>query len=375
MGWINRRRPGARGARRAIGVGALMALAALLATAATSLGASTAAAGLSQAGAATKAAESYPTSLYQTPLKSKPTSHLIVFMNNQTPQSADLSAGVSDGAKLAGWKFKSLNFDDSNPSTLITDMQQALQYKPYAVVVSSFPESLWKSQIPAYKKAGVKIIALVVGPGATSPTVPVIVGDFTNGGKALGDWFVSNSKGKGQALMVDIPSYPILTESKTGANQVISSLCPACKVSEFEATLAEVSGSTLVPDIVTALKKNPSIHYVLDTDLLFIAGLSEQLKAAGLTDIQIAGTQPEPSDLAAVKSGTEAASVVISNRLLGWLCTDSALRLSEGMKVPAGDGGIPSVLLVKSNIKSTALTAYNLPSDYAALFAKLWKVN
>jgi ribose transport system substrate-binding protein len=315
-----------------------------------------------------------PTALLQTPLKSKPTPHLIVFMNNQTPQSANLLSGVEDGAKLAGWSFKSLNFDDSNPATLVTSMQQALQYKPYAVVVSSFPESLWKSEIPAYQAAGVKIIALVIGPQATSATVPVVVGDFTDGGKALGDYFVSNSGGTGQALMVDLPSYPILTESKTGAQAEISRLCPGCKVQNFEGTLAEVTGSSLVPDIVTALRKNPAIHYVLDTDLQFIEGLGEQLKAAGITDVKIAGTQPLPQDLAAVKAGTQSGAVVISNLLLGWLCTDSALRLSEGMKVPPGDGGVPAQLVTSSNVKSTNLAVYGVPPNFPALFAKLWKV-
>ena len=315
-----------------------------------------------------------PTALYQTPLKSKPTPHTIVFMNNQTPQSANLLEGVQDGAKLAGWTFKSVNFDDSNPATLVTGMQQALQYKPFAVVVSSFPESLWKSEIPAYQKAGVKIIALVIGPQATSATVPVNIGDFTDGGKVLADWFVSDSGAKGQALMVDLPSYPILTESKTGALAEISRLCPACKVSEFEGTLAEVSSSSLVPNIVTALRKDPSIHYVLDTDLAFIEGLAEQLKAAGITGVKIAGTQPLPQDLAAVKAGTQSSAVVISNLLLGWLCTDSALRLSEGMKVPPGDNGVPSVLLTSSNTKTTNLAEYGVPAGFAQQFAKLWKV-
>ena len=332
--------------------------------------------GTAAAAQAVTAAMASPTKINQTvPLNSKPASgKTIVFIQCELAACADIESGVAAGAAAAGWNFKQLTFKTSDPTSLVTAMKQALQYKPYAVSFSGEAEPVWASEVSAYQAAGVKIVPVVIGPATTSSTVPVNIGDFTNGGVSLGNWFVQDSAANGHALLVDVPTFPVLTEYITGMKQAISANCPNCKTTSLDGTLAQIGGGTFISSIVTALKKDTSIKYVLVSDLIFVNGLTSALKAAGLNGIKVAGGQPEPSDLQNIKAGSEAAAALISNPILGWMVIDSLARLSEGMSVPAGDGGAPQQLLTKANVTSTDLAAYVLPTDYPSQFKTLWKV-
>lgn len=337
----------------------------------TTSGSSAAAAGLTRAQAAAALAEKTPTSILQTvPLKTAPPKgKTVVFIEDEVSQSVVIGQGEEAAAKAAGWKFVMLNYQSTNPATLVTAMKQALQYHPVAVSFAGEPEAAWASEIPAYQAAGVAIIPTVIGPQPLSGPVKANIGSFTSSGVGLGNWFISNSNGKGDALLVDLPVFPVLTEVITGVKQAIAANCPDCKTTAFNGTLQEVSASTFVSSVVSALRENPNIHYVLSSDLLFINGLHSALAAAGITDVQIAGAQPEASDFAALTAGTESAVVVNSNTLIGWITADATFRLAEGMSVPPGDGGEPYQLLVKSNASIGSTTE---PTDYASKFLALW---
>jgi ribose transport system substrate-binding protein len=323
------------------------------------------------------AAQAVPSAILQTtPLTSRPApGKTIIWLKCELSQCADIGSGAAAAAQALGWKYEAINWTSSDPTTLISAMGQALQQHPYAVGFSGTPEAVWQSQIPAFVKAGVKLIPVVTGPlSVQSPVIPTEIGDFTSAGESLGDWMIADSGGTGNALLVDTPAFPILTGIVTGAQEAISAGCPGCKTTSLNGTLAEVTGGQFVPAIVTVLRKDPSIKYVIDSDLLFITGLSSALKAAGITGVKITGGQPEPADLSAIQSGTEAAAALNNNVLLGWVVVDALARASEGMAVPPGDGGVPIQLLTKSNISSTDLNTYAAPTNYQQLFMTLWKV-
>ena len=231
------------------------------------------------------AAEKTPTTIKQTvALKSKPASgKLIVSLDCGEASCTDVSNGVKAAAGALGWNFKQLSFTLTNPTSLITAMQQALQYHPYAVTFTGQPQALWSSEVAAYKKAGVLIILAAGGPVTISPTTPVSLGDFTQQGEELGNWFASDSGGSGSALVVNFPFYPSLGQYATGIQQAVAAGCTGCKVSTLNGTVNELSAGTLLPAIVSAVKKNPKIKYVLSVDDLLTTGLPAAFQSAGLT--------------------------------------------------------------------------------------------
>ena len=337
-------------------------------------GSAAAAAGLARAQQAVATAEATPSDINQTvPLKTAPPKgKTVVFIEDEVSQSVVISKGEEAAAKAAGWNFVSLNYQSTNTASLITAMKQALQYHPVSVSFAGEPESAWASEIPAYQAAGVAIIPTVIGPQAIGGPVKANIGHFLTSGVGLGNWFIADSKGQGDALLVDLPVFPVLTEVITGVKQAIAANCPDCRTTAFNGTLQEVSSSTFVSSVVSALRQNPDIHYVLSSDLLFINGLHSALAAAGITDVKIAGAQPEAADFAALTAGTESAVVVNSNTLIGWITADASFRVAEGMPVPAGDGGEPYQLLTKANASIGSTTE---PTDYASKFMALWHLS
>jgi ribose transport system substrate-binding protein len=292
-----------------------------------------------------------------------------VFSQDEIPQSGAIGRGEQAAAKVAGWKFIMLNYQSSNTASLIQAMNQALQYHPVSVSFAGEPEAVWASEIPAYQAAGVAIIPTVIGPQAPSGPVKANIGNFLPSGVALGNWFIADSKGTGDALLVNVPAFPVLTEVITGINQAIAANCPQCKTVPFNGTVTEVDNQTLVSNVVSALRQNPSVKYVLSSDLLFLTGLHSALAAAGITGVQIGGAQPGPADFAGVANGTESAIVVNSNTLIGWVVADASFRIAEGMPVTADDGGEPYQLETKANISVGATTE---PADYQSQFKALW---
>lgn len=323
---------------------------------------------------AVTAAEATPSSIDQTtPLNSAPPAgKTVVFIQDEIPQSGVIGQGEQAAAKVAGWKFITLNYQSSNTASLIQAMNQALQYHPVSVSFAGEPEAVWASEIPAYQAAGVAIIPTVIGPQAPSGPVKANIGHFLSSGVGLGNWFITDSKGTGDAMLVDVPTFPVLTEVITGVKQAIAANCPQCKTVAFNGTLAEVGNQTFVSNVVSALRQNPSVKYVLSSDLLFLAGLHSALAAAGVTGVQIAGAQPEPADFAGVANGTESAIVVNSNTLIGWTVADASFRIAEGMPVTADDGGEPYQLETKANISVGDTTE---PADYQSSFKTLWHLS
>jgi ribose transport system substrate-binding protein len=380
-----------RGRGRPI-VGALSALVVVtLAAACSSAGSSASTAGSSgqnrtssaQLSAAAQVVAEYsqnPTALGQTtPLTTRPpTGKTIVWMQCALESCTEIGDGIAAAAAALGWTLKKIPYDQTTPSTLISGMQQALQYKPVAVSLSGLAEATWQTVLPAYKAAGVSIIPISVGPVPVAPPVPAAVSvqsDFAKHGDILGDWFISASHGEGHALAVGIPALPPLAEITGATVSTIQQGCSGCTVTTLNATLAEAGGSNgLAPAIISALKKDRSINYVLVTDGDFTTGLVQALKAAGLGNVQLATCVATVVDEENIKVGTEAAATSLPLGVTGWLMVDATLRIFEHMPVSYGDGGLPVKLVTKANV-GTPSGSLNEPANYAALFEKLWKIN
>jgi hypothetical protein len=73
-----------------------------------------------------------------------------------------------------------------------------------------------------------------------------------------------------------------------------------------------------------------------------------------------------------LKTGEYSAWLSLVSYGLGWALVDVALRVSEGMPVPAEDSGIPVVLFTKQNIGTPSESSSNLPVDTASQFRRLW---
>lgn len=329
--------------------------------------------------ATVKQYEAVPTTIpQQAPLTHPVTKgQTFVDLECENTQCHDIATGVQAAGKAIGWNVKLINYNDTQPATLTAAFQQALQYHPVGVSLTGTSPALWSSVLPEYKQAGVPIIPASVGPIQVRAPVAATVdglGAYTIPAKAIADWFIAQSSASGHVLLVDIPSFPVLQETATAVSAEIAAQCPNCKVSDFDATIAQVDANGVVSAVVSQLQRDPSIKYVISADGVFISGLASAAKAAGITGLQIGSTIGGIVNEQDILAGSESATLPWPGVVEGWVIIDAAARVSEDMSVPDGDDNQPIQLLVKGNF-TTPQESLLQPADYPAQFEKLWLVS
>jgi len=313
------------------------------------------------------------------PLKSAPAKgKTFVWVQCDFSQCTELGDAAAQAAAAVGWKMKVVPYKAAQPATLLAAMTQALQYHPAAVGVASNPESEWASEIPAYKAAGVPIIALAVGSTTelNSTVIASINGpaDSQMDADALGNWFIANSAAAGNAVLLNVPSIPSLNDFSQDFQEVVKSGCTACKIQDLDATIPEEDAGQLNQLVVSALQRNPSIRYVVSADGAFIEGLQSSLAAAGLSKVRVLANWGTVATEADLKTGPFVALTGQNIEYEGALLIDVALRHSEGMPITTpNDGGLPFQILTKTTLVAPAVS-YNYPSDSLQQLEKLWKV-
>lgn len=334
--------------------------------------------GVIAAKAATAKYKQPPTTIPQTvPLKSKPpTGKTFVFLKcSDVNQCADEADGYKQATKIVGWNYKELSYKSSDPATLVTALKQALDFNPVAVSFSGLPRAVWESVVPLYRAKHVKIVTMYLGPTKYDDVVIGQVGgqkDVNEYGQIIGNWVVADSNGKANILLQEVNDFPILKDYVTGFKTIVSKDCPSCKITELNNTIAQLGGQ-IVPSVIAALQKDKSINYVSTVNGPFLSGLPAALAAAGLSNVKICGESGDVSNLTDVKTGKEGAFTGLALHQASFAAFDMVLRDLEGMTYDKeGNGGSPKQLLTK-DVDFKIQNSFDVPTDYAAQFQKLWQ--
>ncbi|MGC4936113.1 sugar ABC transporter substrate-binding protein [Gordonia sp. DT30] len=322
--------------------------------------------------------ETPPTGIgVDTPLSGAPAKgKTFVWMQCDAPQCSVITGQLKEATAAVGWNLKVLNYETANPATLVGGLKQALQDKPVAVGVVGLPYAVWQSVIPDYQKAGVAIIPQNVGDVPLSETVPANIGSAEStakGGEMLANWFIADSKGKGKAILFTSPELGPSKAFVEGFNSTIEAGCTGCDITDLKLPYADVAAGKAPSAILAKLQQDPSIKYVISHNQAIAAGTPEALKAAGLTDVKLAGGSAQKSEEAAVNSGQLAAVTPTSLNFTTWLVLDAALRFSLGMEQPK-DVQVNKMLITKAQ-NITPSDSFDYPADWKEQFKTLWKVS
>jgi len=277
---------------------------------------------------------------------------------------------------MAHWNYSLVTYDPANPGTFTQAETTALAKHPQYLVEAGLP--LTASQLAMAKNAGAKWILDSVYP--VSVTDPVIgqVDAYAQDalmGKIVADYFVSDSGGKGNAVIEHVPAYPILDGFTTGFGNEVKAQCPACKTSTANITIPDLVAGKVSSDLVSALRSNSSANYLVFDDGPFADGVTSALSAAGLNGkVKIIGEAADQAGVAALKTGQESAWTGFDPGYQAYEDMDIAFRQAEGMPIPlAQEAQQPTQLLTKDTIGST--TNWSAPSDAQAQFLKIWHIS
>ncbi len=344
----------------------------------SSTAASSGSASTSAAAAALTPYKALPTTInITTPLKSAPPSgKTIVMLGTNNPSNVIIQQGLAKLAQMAHWNYSLVSYDPANPGTFTQAETTALAKHPQYLVEAGLP--LTASQLAMAKSAGAKWILDSVYPvSVTSPVIGQVDAYAQDAlmGKITADYFVSDSGGKGNAVIEHVPAYPILDGFTTGFANEVKAQCPGCKLTTTNITIPDLVAGKVPSDLVSALRSNSSANYLVFDDGPFADGVTSALSAAGLNGkVKIIGEAADQAGIAALKNGSEAAWTGFDPGYQAYEDMDIAFRDAEGATIPlTQEAQQPTQLLTKDTIGST--TNWSAPTDAQAQFLKLWHLS
>jgi len=311
-----------------------------------------------------------------TPLKSTPPAgKTVVVLGTPLPQNVEVQQTVSQLAKMVHWNYSMVSYDPANPATFSSAVDTALAKHADYLVEAGLP--LTPSILQKVKAAGAKFALASVYPATVQPPVIAVSDSYAQDaamGKIVAKYFVADSGGKGKALLEHVPAYPILGGFTDAFSAEVKATCPGCSVKLVNVTIPQLAAGQLVSTVVSALRQNPTSNYLVFDDGPFATGITSALNAAGLSKVKVIGEAGDATNLAALRSGTQAAWTGYSAAYETYQDMDAMLRDAEGMTIPVDQEGVqPTQLLTKSNVGST--TDWNYPTDALDQFKALWKVS
>src|SRR5215207_8825462 len=310
------------------------------------------------------------------PLKAAPEKgKTIVFLQCELAQCKNIGDFVKEATEIAGWNFKVIPYQSTNPSTLAKAMDDALRYDPVATAFTRPPFALWSQKVAEYKKAGVALIPSFTGKVPIDDTVianPSSSEYAGLNGKILGNWFISDSKAKGNVLSVNTPDFPWLDDVSKNFDSTVAAGCPGCKVTKLNLGIPDIGSGASTNIVVSAIRKNPAVNYVVASNSAFVAALPAALKAAGLGGkVKVGGCCGGKVTETGLRTGDFSAITGVSGSYAGFITVDAALRFAEGSPVPENEGDMPVGLLVPGT-DVPATDSYDYPADFKEQFKALW---
>ena len=307
-----------------------------------------------------------------------PEGKTLVMLGTNDPNNVKLQESLEELSKLAGWNYSTVDYDPANPATFKAAVNTALQKNPDYVAEAGIP--LTPDVVKLVEDAGAKWALMAVHPVELDDTVIVAANAYANDeimGKVLADWFISDSDGKGNAIIETVPAYPILTAFTDGFQAEVDELCPDCKVQLQEITIPDLAAGKIPSVMVSALRKNPDADYLGFDVGPFAGGIDAALASAGLTDkVKIMGEAADEAGIQALKAGKHAAWTGFDATYSTYVIMDAMFRdqLGDPLIDPAVSGVQPTQILTPDNIEDAVgdNPIWSQPEDTHQQFTELW---
>jgi ribose transport system substrate-binding protein len=324
-----------------------------------------------------------PTAITQTEsLSKKPDPKKVTFIVCADPSCVPLSDYLKEAVTALGWSFTSINAPATDFGSAV---QQAIDTKPDFIAGTGTDAAAFQPQYDAMKAAGIPYFTCYATdvPGGTANNLYADCYDSSAAkeySKVLVDWIINDSAGKANALVVNLPAFPILSAQADGVKAAFKA-CSGCTVKSLDLTLDDLTSGGTANAIISFLQSNPDINYLYLTYKGFEPGLPEALASAGLADkVKIAGTQAAQPQMQAVIDGKEAVWTSLPEEYSMWTLADQMARVATGDWTSENErtNAVPPFYLVDT--AAAASEVVNLkdgwpgPEGFKDSFKTLWGV-
>ncbi|WP_447643405.1 sugar ABC transporter substrate-binding protein [Nocardioides zeae] len=332
---------------------------------------------LAEAAEINEAAQQRPTELQEvlTPIGAPvPSDKTIVSILCGLTACEELNNIFAEAADVLGWEVITLTTTGA-PESVKEAWAQAVRIAPDAVIASGHDTHLYAAELAQLNEAGIPVVQNSLSEQATPENG--LLASYNNavttraGGLAAA-FIVDHSQGTANTLYVDIPAFAVLTAVRENFEENYDELCPGCEMDTMEISITQV-GKDVPNLIVSKLRANPNINYVMFPSGAASSGVSAALRAAGLADeVEIVTSSSGATNFAAVAAGDELAAQALGFYELMWLEADTLARHFAGVEMPDLNE-VPMIrqTLVQDNVVETE-GLYPLVEDYDEQFKALW---
>ena len=258
---------------------------------------------------------------------------------------------------LAGSGIELTSVDGKfDPNEWGRGIEQAVSAKADLIFLLGVPPTAVAPQIAEAKKAGIPVLASLQGYAGKSLTavadLTADVGfDYRVPGVLMAQWFVADSKGKGNALIMSSDDNSSSPDVWGAMEAEIKRLCPDCKTKREDSTVPQWGDGTLQQRTKALVAEDPSITHILAVYDGMTLAIEPGLVEAGVADkIRVAGFNGTPAVMANVQKGT-AVKMDVGNPNM-WFsagAADAILSVLSGKKA-IEDAGVPFRIFTQENL-------------------------
>lgn len=284
---------------------------------------------------------------------------MLIPYSTQIPYNAAFDAAVTKYAKAVG--FKVIEYPTSGlPDQWSRGIQLAISKHVAAIdLTAGLDVRAIIPQIKQARAAGIPVLdSTFADPSVATPNyLSAGVGlGYKQAGELEADYAIWKTKGKGNFLEINTPGIApsALHGVSEGQHDAIKRNCPSCKIRTIDVPIPQWATNT-TPQVLAALKKDPSINYILphyDSQAEFVIPALNTLHKAG--KIGIAAFNGTPAILELVRKGQVNMDVSEDVAWAGAATVDSILRVLGKVAPSSGtiDEHIPLRVFDASNIGS-----------------------
>ena len=310
------------------------------------------------------------------PLEKLPEGSEIEFLECSALPCKQEGEGFKKGAALLKLKYKSLS-SGFTPENFKSAVEQAVQDKPDAVLLSAIPPSYVKPQLEELKNEGV-----IVADWATETPPPGLVDVFLlspkyweSDGEAMARYVTLNRGANSNVLFVNQSVINFPNYISKGIKRALKAECAECSFSELDSSPEEL-GTKLPTAVVSELQKNPSINSVIFAYGAMTLGFPQALKAAGIEEqVSYISQSPSKNNLEDLKSGTEEANLASNETYFSYYVLDSVARALNGEPVPNRENMQTGWFITGEDVTFDPTKEYWEPvPNFEAQFEEAWGV-
>ena len=313
------------------------------------------------------------------PAKPKP-GESVYYIGCGFPVCDQIFEGIKAGSETLGWKATKINIDQSNPATINSGVEQAIQNGATIVIQTGNEVASFEAALRTAKERNVLFLdGNTNNPqgdsGIQARVAPTNV-MLPKYGELVGNLIVADSNGKAKVGFVRIKTYDnIFQEGFESVKKTLDERCPStCTGEEIIVGVQDFFNQKLPGRVVSYLQSHPDINYLVFGFGTPETGVVPALQEAGLTDIKLTGFFPEPAQQAEIEGGASLPWPGAPLGVEGWQFVDAAARIRQHVDMEGYDQlGIPVWMINQDNLASATDYA-NAPEDYAEQFKRLWKV-